>query len=91
MINLNLIFEFSFIIGLISFILISGHFLTILISLEFIIIRLYFFIGLYSIFQFYSLDFLFLYLTIMIIEGVFGLCILIYLSRFNGTDLYKLD
>jgi len=67
-----------------------SNFLSILLSLEFIIVSLYIGVTLYVRAIYYSLDIIFIFLGIIICEGVVGLCILLSLSNLGGSDATKL-
>jgi len=83
--------EYFLLLGLIRFFLSLNYFLLILLRLEFIILSIFILLGYYVTFIILGREFIFLYLTMMICEGVFGLTILIYLTRFEGGDLFKLN
>ena len=81
--------EIVFLRGLIRFLLSQKHYLSILLSLELIVLSLYF---LY-VFSISMLEgggeIIFLFLTMFICEGAFGLCLMIYLSRGYGCDIFN--
>lgn len=78
-----------YIIGLISFCINRKHLLLMLLSLEFIILSLYFNIYLFLInfnFEFY---FGIIFLTIRVCEGAIGLSVLVSLIRTHGNDYFQ--
>nr|QWK39731.1 NADH dehydrogenase subunit 4L [Omorgus chinensis] len=75
--------------GLISFCLKRKHFLSLLLSLEFIILSLYF--NLYILLSFFSFEFYFgmIFLTMSVCEGALGLSILVSIMRTHGNDYFQ--
>lgn len=84
------IIELFFFIGLISFILALNHYLSILLRLEFVILSLYIITSFFISTSNLGSEFLFLFLAIIILEGVFGLCLLIFISRLIGNEIVTL-
>ena len=81
--------ELFFLIGVFRFLISVNHFMCILISLEFIIFSLYY---IYSIFMLninIGCEYLFLFFSMIICEGVFALCLLVNVRRFYGNDLFN--
>nr|QGA73999.1 NADH dehydrogenase subunit 4L [Cryptocephalus flavolimbatus] len=78
--------NFLFIFGLLSFFLFRKHFLMMLLSLEFLMLSLYF--GLFIFLSFYSYEYFFMliYLTMSVCEGSLGLAILVMMIRSHGND-----
>nr|UPX88547.1 NADH dehydrogenase subunit 4L [Nicrophorus vespilloides] len=72
--------------GMISFCLNRKHFLLMLLSLEFIVLSLYFMIFLYLNFYSYELYFSMIFLIMSVCEGALGLSILVSLIRSHGND-----
>uniref|UniRef100_A0AAU8BT18 NADH-ubiquinone oxidoreductase chain 4L n=1 Tax=Tenguna medogensis TaxID=3229002 RepID=A0AAU8BT18_9HEMI len=83
---LMMMYVFCFSFSLINLIFVRSHFLLCLLSLEFMVLILFFF--LYSFFYSYLFDFYFLiiFLVFSVCEGVIGLSILVYLIRKVGND-----
>nr|QJS34745.1 NADH dehydrogenase subunit 4L [Lucanus chengyuani] len=80
------IFIFIYFMGLLSFCINRKHMLLMLLSLEFIVISLFF--GLFSFLGLYSWEFYFvlIFLTVSVCEGVLGLALLVMLMRVYGSD-----
>nr|YP_010443306.1 NADH dehydrogenase subunit 4L [Apogonia splendida]UTE83834.1 NADH dehydrogenase subunit 4L [Apogonia splendida] len=89
---LNICLGFSVIMyfsGLISFCINRKHLLVMLLSLEFIIVSLYFNMYMYLMnfnFEFY---FSMIFLTMSVCEGALGLAILVSLMRTHGNDYFQ--
>nr|YP_009470468.1 NADH dehydrogenase subunit 4L [Rhadinosa nigrocyanea]AVF96883.1 NADH dehydrogenase subunit 4L [Rhadinosa nigrocyanea] len=75
--------------GLIMFIFSWGHFLVLLLSLEFMVIGL--FLGFMDTYLFNcnNLFFCMIYLTMTVCEGVLGLSIMVMMIRLGGNDYLK--
>nr|YP_009186005.1 NADH dehydrogenase subunit 4L [Tetartopeus terminatus]ALO71201.1 NADH deshydrogenase subunit 4L [Tetartopeus terminatus] len=75
--------------GLIVFCLKRKHFLSMLLSLEFIVLSLYF--NLFIYLSFFSFEFYFsmIFLTMSVCEGALGLSILVMMIRSHGNDYFK--
>nr|APX40768.1 NADH dehydrogenase subunit 4L [Galeruca macchoi] len=72
--------------GILSFVLNRKHLLMMLLSLEFIVISLYFSMFLYLSSMTYEYFFSMIYLTMSVCEGVLGLSMLILMVRVHGND-----
>nr|YP_009503737.1 NADH dehydrogenase subunit 4L [Lasioderma serricorne]AWY13622.1 NADH dehydrogenase subunit 4L [Lasioderma serricorne] len=83
------LFMFSFYMGVLSFVLNRKHLLTLLLSLEFMIITLYFGLILYMNMYMYEFFFLMIFLTISVCESALGLSILVVMMRMYGNDYFK--
>lgn len=83
-----LLFIFSYFSGLLSFLLKYNHLLLLLLSLEFIIVSLYFGIFLYLRFICYEYFFVIIFLILRVTEGVLGLRILVIIIRSHGNDYF---
>lgn len=77
---------FMYISGLIVFSSKRKHLLLILLSLEFVILGLYFNIFLYLRIFNYEYFFSIIFLTIRVCEGALGLSILVLIIRTHGND-----
>nr|AND96311.1 NADH deshydrogenase subunit 4L [Coprophanaeus sp. BMNH679884] len=75
--------------GLISFTMKRKHLLLMLLSLEFIILGLYFNMFLYL--SYFNFEFFFgmVFLTMSVCEGALGLSILVSLIRTHGNDYFQ--
>nr|YP_010528171.1 NADH dehydrogenase subunit 4L [Pseudoclavellaria amerinae]UXW64325.1 NADH dehydrogenase subunit 4L [Pseudoclavellaria amerinae] len=85
---LNLIYLIFF-IGLLSFSMNRFHLLMVLLSLEFIVIILFYLMIIYLNLYGMELYFSMFFLTFSVCEGVLGLSILILMIRFNGNDYFQ--
>nr|YP_009729778.1 NADH dehydrogenase subunit 4L [Copris tripartitus]QHW07556.1 NADH dehydrogenase subunit 4L [Copris tripartitus] len=79
---------FMYFAGLISFTIKRKHLLLMLLSLEFIILGLYF--NLYLYLSYFNFEYFFgmIFLTMSVCEGALGLSILVSLIRTHGNDYY---
>lgn len=80
---------FLFISGVIVFVFNCKHLLAILLSLEFIVLRLfiflYIYLNLYNFENFFSI----IFLTFRVCEGALGLSILVSIIRTHGNDYFN--
>lgn len=74
-------------ISLSRFILISNHYLNLLLAIEFIIITLLIIVRISNHTFRKEINIIFLFLSIIIIEGIFGLSLLLLSTQFYGKDL----
>nr|APX40404.1 NADH dehydrogenase subunit 4L [Batophila aerata] len=81
-------FPLIFLFGLISFIYNRKHLLLMLVSLEFIVISLFFILFFYLSMMNYEFFFSIIFLTMSVCEGVLGLSVLIYMVRVHGNDFF---
>nr|APX40573.1 NADH dehydrogenase subunit 4L [Galeruca interrupta] len=72
--------------GALMFVLNRKHLLMMLLSLEFIVISLYFSMFLYLSNMTYEYFFSMIYLTMSVCEGALGLSMLILMVRVHGND-----
>uniref|UniRef100_A0AB39A683 NADH-ubiquinone oxidoreductase chain 4L n=1 Tax=Lucanus dybowskii TaxID=3238474 RepID=A0AB39A683_9SCAR len=86
MLIIGSIFIFIYFMGLLSFCMNRKHMLLMLLSLEFIVISLFF--GLYMFLELYNWEYYFvlIFLTVSVCEGVLGLALLVMLMRAYGND-----
>nr|YP_009440944.1 NADH dehydrogenase subunit 4L [Sinodendron yunnanense]AKN01381.1 NADH dehydrogenase subunit 4L [Sinodendron yunnanense] len=75
--------------GLFSFCLKRKHLLTMLLSLEFIILSLYFNMYIYLGMMDFEYYFGMIFLTLSVCEGALGLSLLISLMRTHGSDYFQ--
>lgn len=82
-------FEVIFLIGILVFVKNKKHLLLILLSLEYIVLRLFIILFLYFriIYNIYYL--LIVFLVITVCEGVLGLSILVSIVRIYGNDNFQ--
>nr|YP_009051012.1 NADH dehydrogenase subunit 4L [Allantus luctifer]AIG61940.1 NADH dehydrogenase subunit 4L [Allantus luctifer] len=78
-----------FFLSFLSFCLNRNHLLMILLSLEFIVLMIYFMLIMYlSLFEM-ELFFSMMFLVFSVCEGVLGLSILILMVRMHGNDSFQ--
>lgn len=77
------------IIGLFMFISIRKHLLSILLSLEFIVLILFLLLFIYLHIINYEIYFRIIFLTFSVCEGALGLSILVSLIRTHGNDNFQ--
>lgn len=80
---------FIYLIGLISFCLKRKHFLLMLLSLEFIVLSLFFSLILYLSYYRYEFYFRIIFLTMSVCEGALGLSLLVSVIRTHGNDYFQ--
>nr|WRQ18117.1 NADH dehydrogenase subunit 4L [Tachinomorphus sp. 1 FYJ-2024a] len=80
---------FMYMAGLLSFCLKRKHLLLMLMSLEFIILSLYFTFFLYAMKNLGEVYFSLIFLSMSVCEGVLGLAILVSLIRTHGNDYFQ--
>lgn len=84
-----IIIIFMFIIGNLIFVSKYKHLLIILLRLEFIVLRLFFFLLLYLLTLNYEIYVLMVFLVFSVCEGALGLSILVSIIRTHGNDYFK--
>nr|WON66000.1 NADH dehydrogenase subunit 4L [Carpelimus sp. 1 HFZ-2023b] len=84
---LNYIFILVFMSGLLSF-CINKHFLLMLLSLEFIMMGLFFGLFMYLSLLNNEFYFLMIFMIMVVSEGVLGLSILVSMARMFGNDYF---
>nr|ALO76405.1 NADH deshydrogenase subunit 4L [Oxypoda opaca] len=86
---MSFIFFFMYFSGLLVFCMKRKHLLLMLLSLEFIILSLYF--NLFIYLSDYSFEYYFsmIFLTMSVCEGALGLSILVSLIRTHGNDYFQ--
>nr|UPX88703.1 NADH dehydrogenase subunit 4L [Aphodius rufipes] len=75
--------------GVVSFCLKRKHLLLMLLSLEFVILGLYFNLFLYLSHYNYEFFFSMIFLSMSVCEGALGLSILVALMRTHGNDYFQ--
>lgn len=78
-----------YIVGIITFISNRKHLLSILLTLEYIVICLFFFLFIYLIYISFELYFSIIFLTFSVCEGALGLSILVSIIRTHGNDYFQ--
>nr|ALO20596.1 NADH dehydrogenase subunit 4L [Apocheima cinerarius] len=80
---------FMFIIGNLVFVSKYKHLLIILLSLEFMVLSVFFFLLMYLLMLNYEMYMLMVFLVFSVCEGALGLSILVSLIRTHGNDYFK--
>nr|YP_011014871.1 NADH dehydrogenase subunit 4L [Thabena yunnanensis]WQB38552.1 NADH dehydrogenase subunit 4L [Thabena yunnanensis] len=75
-----------FLSGFLSLVFVRKHFLMSLLSLEFMILSIFFFLFFYFGLFFFDFYFLIVFLVLGVCEGVLGLSLIVYLSRSDSID-----
>nr|YP_010714334.1 NADH dehydrogenase subunit 4L [Amata multigutta]WDD57562.1 NADH dehydrogenase subunit 4L [Amata multigutta] len=89
MIYMWFVFILMFIIGNLIFVLKHKHLLIVLLSLEFIVLSIFFFMMIYLNNIEYDMYMLMVFLVFSVCEGVLGLCILVSMIRTHGNDYFQ--
>nr|YP_010327125.1 NADH dehydrogenase subunit 4L [Agrotis munda]UNP54387.1 NADH dehydrogenase subunit 4L [Agrotis munda] len=87
--NMWIIFIMMFILGNLIFISKHKHLLIILLSLEFIVLSLFFFLLIYLSSIDYDMYMLMVFLVFSVCEGALGLSILVSMIRTHGNDYFQ--
>lgn len=88
-INIWVIFIIIFFIGNLIFISKNKHLLIILLRLEFIVLRIFFFLLVFLIIIDYDIYILMVFLVFSVCEGSLGLSILVSIIRTHGNDYFQ--
>nr|YP_010259297.1 NADH dehydrogenase subunit 4L [Drosophila burlai]YP_010259310.1 NADH dehydrogenase subunit 4L [Drosophila leontia]YP_010259336.1 NADH dehydrogenase subunit 4L [Drosophila seguyi]YP_010262567.1 NADH dehydrogenase subunit 4L [Drosophila chocolata]YP_010262580.1 NADH dehydrogenase subunit 4L [Drosophila curta]YP_010262593.1 NADH dehydrogenase subunit 4L [Drosophila mylenae]YP_010262606.1 NADH dehydrogenase subunit 4L [Drosophila aff. tsacasi AY-2019]AAX76859.1 NADH dehydrogenase subunit 4L [ len=78
-----------FILGLFCFVSNRKHLLSMLLSLEFIVLMLFFMLFIYLNMLNYETYFSMMFLTFSVCEGALGLSILVSMIRTHGNDYFQ--
>lgn len=78
-----------FIMGVFTFVSNRKHLLSILLSLEYIVLRLFFLLFIYLNILNFELFFCLIFLTFSVCEGALGLSILVSIIRTHGNDYFQ--
>lgn len=87
--NMWTVFILIFIVGNLIFVSKHKHLLIVLLRLEFIVLRIFFFLLVYLIFIEYDIYILMLFLVFSVCEGALGLSILVSIIRTHGNDYFQ--
>lgn len=90
--NINFYLYFSifwFIVGILVFVSNRKHLLSILLSLEYIVLILFFMLFIYLNIINYEIFFSIIFLTFRVCEGALGLSILVSIIRTHGNDYFQ--
>nr|WKU83782.1 NADH dehydrogenase subunit 4L [Aristosyrphus sp.] len=80
---------FLIMMGLISFVMNRKHLLSMLLSLEYIVLSLYYLLFMYLVYLDSELYFSMVFLTFSVCEGALGLSILVSMIRSYGNDYFQ--
>nr|YP_010611150.1 NADH dehydrogenase subunit 4L [Metcalfa pruinosa]QWV61027.1 NADH dehydrogenase subunit 4L [Metcalfa pruinosa]WAR47342.1 NADH dehydrogenase subunit 4L [Metcalfa pruinosa] len=72
--------------GLLSLVLVRKHYLMSLLSLEYLLLSIYFLMYFYFIFFFNDFYFIIVFLVMGVCEGVLGLSLIVFLARKFSLD-----
>nr|YP_010564288.1 NADH dehydrogenase subunit 4L [Cifuna locuples]UYX62298.1 NADH dehydrogenase subunit 4L [Cifuna locuples] len=89
MIYMMMISILMFITGNLIFVLKYKHLLIILLSLEFLVLSIFFLFLIYLSFIDYDMYMLMVFLVFSVCEGVLGLSILVSMIRTHGNDYFQ--
>nr|AMW67835.1 NADH dehydrogenase subunit 4L [Fontecilla graphicus] len=84
-----LISMFMFIVGMLVFSMKYKHLLSTLLSLEFIVLSLFFLLNIYFMLFNHEYFFTMIFLTFSVCEGALGLSILVSMIRTHGNDYFQ--
>nr|YP_009743897.1 NADH dehydrogenase subunit 4L [Leucophlebia lineata]QIE12669.1 NADH dehydrogenase subunit 4L [Leucophlebia lineata] len=87
--NMWIIFIIMFFIGNLIFISKNKHLLIVLLSLEFIVLGIFFFMLVYLMMINYDMYMLMVFLVFSVCEGSLGLSILVSMIRTHGNDYFQ--
>nr|YP_010165061.1 NADH dehydrogenase subunit 4L [Mythimna loreyi]QRN71766.1 NADH dehydrogenase subunit 4L [Mythimna loreyi]UNP54543.1 NADH dehydrogenase subunit 4L [Mythimna loreyi] len=87
--NMWIIFILMFIVGNLIFISKHKHLMIVLLSLEFIVLSIFFFMLIYLMFIDYDMYMLMVFLVFSVCEGALGLSILVSMIRTHGNDYFQ--
>ncbi len=80
---------YLFFIGLLAFVSRRKHLLSVLLSLEFIVLSLFFLLFLFLNLLNYEIYFSIIFLTFRVCEGALGVSILVSIIRTHGNDYFN--
>nr|YP_009110220.1 NADH dehydrogenase subunit 4L [Nomophila noctuella]AIW64981.1 NADH dehydrogenase subunit 4L [Nomophila noctuella] len=80
---------FMFILGNMIFVSKHKHLLIVLLSLEFIVLSIFFFLVLFLMYIEYDMYMLMVFLVFSVCEGALGLSILVSMIRTHGNDYFQ--
>nr|YP_009936911.1 NADH dehydrogenase subunit 4L [Tuta absoluta]QNT11855.1 NADH dehydrogenase subunit 4L [Tuta absoluta]UJM44077.1 NADH dehydrogenase subunit 4L [Tuta absoluta]UJM44090.1 NADH dehydrogenase subunit 4L [Tuta absoluta] len=91
MIIMNMMFTiiFMFILGNMIFVSKHKHLLIVLLSLEFIVLSIFFFMMLFLSYIEFDMYMLMVFLVFSVCEGALGLSILVSMIRTHGNDYFQ--
>nr|QNV11690.1 NADH dehydrogenase subunit 4L [Phyllodromia melanocephala] len=80
---------FMFFAGVLVFVSNRKHLLSMLLSLEFIVLSLFFFLVIYLNYMNFEMFFSMMFLVFSVCEGALGLSILVSMIRSHGNDYFQ--
>nr|YP_009045217.1 NADH dehydrogenase subunit 4L [Athyma cama]YP_009537970.1 NADH dehydrogenase subunit 4L [Athyma punctata]YP_009538061.1 NADH dehydrogenase subunit 4L [Athyma nefte]AHA03555.1 NADH dehydrogenase subunit 4L [Athyma cama]AYN60713.1 NADH dehydrogenase subunit 4L [Athyma punctata]AYN60817.1 NADH dehydrogenase subunit 4L [Athyma nefte]WAB70251.1 NADH dehydrogenase subunit 4L [Athyma cama] len=89
MLNMSLIIIIMFMLGNMIFVSKHKHLLIVLMSLEFMVLSIFFLMLLYLMMINYNLYMLMVFLVFSVCEGALGLSILVSMIRTHGNDYFQ--
>nr|YP_010271114.1 NADH dehydrogenase subunit 4L [Neptis thisbe]UJY98883.1 NADH dehydrogenase subunit 4L [Neptis thisbe] len=89
MLNMSLIIIIMFMFGNMIFVSKHKHLLIILMSLEFMVLSIFFLMMMYLMMIEYNMYMLMAFLVFSVCEGVLGLSILVSMIRTHGNDYFN--
>uniref|UniRef100_UPI003002C42B NADH dehydrogenase subunit 4L n=1 Tax=Parotis amboinalis TaxID=3112168 RepID=UPI003002C42B len=89
MMNMLILVVFMFILGNMIFVSKHKHLLIVLLSLEFIVLSIFFFFVMLLSYIEYEMYMLMVFLVFSVCEGALGLSILVSMIRTHGNDYFQ--
>nr|YP_010616658.1 NADH dehydrogenase subunit 4L [Euthalia franciae]WAW79845.1 NADH dehydrogenase subunit 4L [Euthalia franciae] len=89
MMNMSLIIIIMFMIGNMIFVSSHKHLLIVLMSLEFMVLSIFFLMLMYLMMINYNMYMLMVFLVFSVCEGALGLSILVSMIRTHGNDYFQ--
>nr|YP_010417462.1 NADH dehydrogenase subunit 4L [Junonia artaxia]YP_010417605.1 NADH dehydrogenase subunit 4L [Junonia touhilimasa]USF17517.1 NADH dehydrogenase subunit 4L [Junonia artaxia]USF17712.1 NADH dehydrogenase subunit 4L [Junonia touhilimasa] len=89
MMNMWLVIFFMFLFGNMIFVSKHKHLLIMLLSLEFMVLSIFFFLMMYLMMLDYNMYMLMVFLVFSVCEGALGLSILVSMIRTHGNDYFQ--
>nr|YP_010417878.1 NADH dehydrogenase subunit 4L [Protogoniomorpha parhassus]USF18037.1 NADH dehydrogenase subunit 4L [Protogoniomorpha parhassus] len=89
MMNMWLVIFLMFLFGNMIFVSKYKHLLIVLLSLEFMVLSIFFFLMMYLMMLEYNLYMLMVFLVFSVCEGALGLSILVSMIRTHGNDYFQ--
>nr|YP_009538100.1 NADH dehydrogenase subunit 4L [Auzakia danava]AYN60882.1 NADH dehydrogenase subunit 4L [Auzakia danava]WAX37278.1 NADH dehydrogenase subunit 4L [Auzakia danava] len=89
MLNMSLIIVIMFMVGNMIFVSKHKHLLIVLMSLEFMVLSIFFLMMMYLMMINYNMYMLMVFLVFSVCEGALGLSILVSMIRTHGNDYFQ--
>nr|ARH11506.1 NADH dehydrogenase subunit 4L [Junonia almana]USO21401.1 NADH dehydrogenase subunit 4L [Junonia almana] len=89
MMNMWLVIFLMFLFGNMIFVSKHKHLLIVLLSLEFMVLSIFFFMMMYLMMLEYNMYMLMVFLVFSVCEGALGLSILVSMIRTHGNDYFQ--